>query len=250
MKARLTVYIFLFIAASYLAPLRANAQAAPEKSKIICDHAAPPRGMHYVCKSQCDCHLEGQLRNEDDGSPIPSDNDSHRVCQYQPPQQGNLLVCDSACKCQVFGPKEPQKVESKEAAKGACQQLIRSIVAPVYPPIARTNRIAGAVFVQIEIGDDGFVKTARAIEGHPMLTQAALEAVKRWSFNTTCNRVRMVDVRFRLSTNEETDPPGVIINPPDEVEVVAGTIQVDTTSTALAKSKRKKKAAKAPVTSK
>jgi hypothetical protein len=38
-----------------------------EKNKIICDHAAPPLGMHYVCKSQCDCHLEGKLKNDEDG---------------------------------------------------------------------------------------------------------------------------------------------------------------------------------------
>ena len=81
MKARLTVYIFLFIAASYLAPLRANAQAAPEKSKIICDHAAPPPGMHYVCKSQCDCHLEGKLKNDQDGiAPAPTP-DNQGACQ-------------------------------------------------------------------------------------------------------------------------------------------------------------------------
>ena len=45
----------------------AFAQATEQKPKIICDHAAPPRGMHYVCKSQCDCHLEGKLKNDEDG---------------------------------------------------------------------------------------------------------------------------------------------------------------------------------------
>src|SRR5947209_1271618 len=42
-------------------------QAVEQKPKIICDHAAPPRGMHYVCKSQCDCHLEGKLKKGEDG---------------------------------------------------------------------------------------------------------------------------------------------------------------------------------------
>ena len=43
-------------------------QAVEQKPRIICDHAAPPRGMHYVCKSQCDCHLEGKPKNDEDGS--------------------------------------------------------------------------------------------------------------------------------------------------------------------------------------
>ena len=54
-----------------LVPVLALAQAAPERPRIICDHAAPPRGMHYVCKSQCDCHLEGKLKNDEDGAMPP-----------------------------------------------------------------------------------------------------------------------------------------------------------------------------------
>jgi len=67
MKARLPSLALFFAFAIFLASLPANAQTAFEKKKIICDHAAPPRGMHYVCKSQCDCHLEGKLKNDEDG---------------------------------------------------------------------------------------------------------------------------------------------------------------------------------------
>src|SRR3954466_1057219 len=99
-------------------PILALAQAASEKPKIICDHAAPPRGMHYVCKSQCDCHLEGKLKNDEDGIAAG-----------------------------VRGP----------AAVDVCQPLMSSIFAPPYPAIARQNRIAGTVFVQVEIDPEGNV---------------------------------------------------------------------------------------------
>ena len=35
--------------------------------KRICDHAAPPEGMHYVCAPQnaCDCHLEKDAAEEE-----------------------------------------------------------------------------------------------------------------------------------------------------------------------------------------
>jgi hypothetical protein len=57
----------LRLGAFLLVPAFTFGQAAGQKPNIICDHAAPPRGLHYVCKSQCDCHLEGKLKNDEDG---------------------------------------------------------------------------------------------------------------------------------------------------------------------------------------
>ena len=119
MKTRLPVYIFLILAAIHLAPLSAHAQVAPEKQKIICDHAAPPRGMHYVCKSQCDCHLEGKLKNDEDGvAPAPAGDASEpKVCNYEPPKPGELLVCDSDCKCRPYlASKKKSKKKVKTSA--------------------------------------------------------------------------------------------------------------------------------------
>src|SRR3954462_174129 len=130
-----------------LLPVLALGQASAQKPKIICDHAAPPRGMHYVCKSQCDCHLEGKLQNDD-----------------------NAL--DSA---------EPPKQSSYE-----CQPLMTRVFAPLYPPIARTNRIAGKVFVQVEVSADGSVTNASVVEGHPLLRKTALKAARQWRFNPKC----------------------------------------------------------------
>src|SRR4051794_10976398 len=95
----------------------AGAQDATQKPRIICDHAAPPRGMHYVCKSQCDCHLEGKLKNDEDvvapvRVPAPTGDETEaRVCKYDAPKVGELLVCGSDCKC------EPQaKVDQRLVA--------------------------------------------------------------------------------------------------------------------------------------
>src|SRR3954470_11189444 len=104
-----------------LIPVLAFAQAAPEKQKIICDHAAPPPGMHYVCKSQCDCHLEGKLRNDEDGiAPVPSpasDANEPKACRYDAPKTGELLICDSACKCRPYlSPKQKSKKKDRVSA--------------------------------------------------------------------------------------------------------------------------------------
>jgi hypothetical protein len=96
-------------------------QATEQKPKIICDHAAPPRGMHYVCKSQCDCHLEGKLKNDEDGvvpAPVdakPRDTAEPRVCKYDAPKPGNLLVCDSDCRCRTYIKAKGQRKGTKKA---------------------------------------------------------------------------------------------------------------------------------------
>jgi len=182
-----------------LLPVLALAQAAPEKQKIICDHAAPPPGMHYVYKSQCDCHLEGKLKNDEDG---------------------------------VAPPPAPADI---------CQPLMTSIFAPPYPQIARYNRIAGTVFVQVEIDPEGNVTGTSIQNGHPLLTGVVLKAAKRWRFSTGCSKVQTVSVRFDLTDDEDRNPAGFKFNPPDDISVVADAPVVQPTETAIGKKKTKKK---------
>jgi TonB family protein len=58
--------------------------------------------------------------------------------------------------------------------------------APAYPPIAKTARIQGDVRLLIEIASDGSAKNVSVLSGHPMLVQAAEDAVKQWRFG--CQR--------------------------------------------------------------
>jgi len=61
---------------------------------------------------------------------------------------------------------------------------LRSI-APVYPPIAQQARVEGEVAIEAVIGEDGRVREARVVRGKPLLNDAALEAVKQWTFTPT-----------------------------------------------------------------
>jgi periplasmic protein TonB len=61
--------------------------------------------------------------------------------------------------------------------------LIR--ILPVYPEIARTARISGIVVLQAIIDEDGRVESIEVLEGHPILAQAAVEAVKQWQYSPT-----------------------------------------------------------------
>jgi protein TonB len=55
-------------------------------------------------------------------------------------------------------------------------------VEPSYPSIAKQARIQGSVLLRATIGKDGSIENLRLLSGHPMLAQAAFEAVRQWRY--------------------------------------------------------------------
>jgi TonB family protein len=55
-------------------------------------------------------------------------------------------------------------------------------VPPVYPALAQSAHITGAVTIEATIGTDGKVIDAKVVKSIPMLDQAALDAVKQWEY--------------------------------------------------------------------
>jgi protein TonB len=58
-------------------------------------------------------------------------------------------------------------------------------VKPVYPPIAIQTRVQGVVVLEAIISKEGTIESLRVISGHPLLNQAALDAVKQWRYRPT-----------------------------------------------------------------
>jgi protein TonB len=56
---------------------------------------------------------------------------------------------------------------------------------PVYPALARQARIQGNVVLHAIIDKDGKVAQLEVMSGHPLLVQAALDAVKQWRYKPT-----------------------------------------------------------------
>jgi TonB family protein len=61
---------------------------------------------------------------------------------------------------------------------------VKSKVAPVYPELAKRMNLTGVVKVMITVNSNGQVKNAKLVGGHPVLANAALEAVKKWRFES------------------------------------------------------------------
>ena len=76
---------------------------------------------------------------------------------------------------------------------------------PVYPPLAKQARIQGTVQLTVSIGPDGAVTDVQVISGHPLLVDAAVEAVKQWVYQPTLLNgnpvgvITQVEVNFTLS---------------------------------------------------
>jgi TonB family C-terminal domain len=76
-------------------------------------------------------------------------------------------------------------------------RAVKVRVAPVYPELARKMKIVGVVRVEITVSANGSVKSARLVGGHPVLANAALDAVKRWRFETaSAESTGVVQFRF------------------------------------------------------
>lgn len=58
-------------------------------------------------------------------------------------------------------------------------------VEPVYPELARKLNLSGTVKVKIAVAPNGTVTDAKAVGGHPVLVNAAVDAARKWRFEPT-----------------------------------------------------------------
>ena len=73
---------------------------------------------------------------------------------------------------------------------------IKSRVDPSYPELARRMNIAGTVRIEVVIAQNGTVKSARALGGHPLLIQSATEAVRKWRYEPGPESTAVIEFHF------------------------------------------------------
>jgi periplasmic protein TonB len=83
-------------------------------------------------------------------------------------------------------PPPPKPTQSRIRQGGNVQAAkLMNKVQPSYPPLARQTRISGTVRLHAIIGKDGSVQQLEVMSGHPLLVQAALDAVRQWKYQPT-----------------------------------------------------------------
>jgi TonB family protein len=76
---------------------------------------------------------------------------------------------------------------------------VRNKVPPVYPEAARQARIEGVVRLHVIITKDGTITQMEVLSGHPLLVQAALDAVRKWVYEPTLLEGKPVEVDTEIA---------------------------------------------------
>jgi len=98
-------------------------------------------------------------------------------------------------------PKPTPKPAPKTISGGVVNGKATSLPKPPYPAAARAVRASGAVSVQVLIDEDGRVVSANAVNGHPLLRQAAEQAARSARFSPTALSGQPVKVSGIITYN-------------------------------------------------
>lgn len=72
---------------------------------------------------------------------------------------------------------------------------------PTYPSLARAARIEGMVVLQAIISKQGTIENLKVVSGHPMLVQAAIDAVREWRYRPYILNNEPVEVETQITVN-------------------------------------------------
>jgi len=77
----------------------------------------------------------------------------------------------------------PAKIEPALAGTNFQEPKLIKKVEPIYPELARNAHVSGDVSLQISIDEKGDVSEISVVQGHPLLADAAINAVKQWKYS-------------------------------------------------------------------
>ncbi len=95
-----------------------------------------------------------------------------------------LALCLATAGAEWFGPV-PAAAQDQPKQQANTEELSRKAktkVLPVYPEVARRMSIEGTVRLAVVVAPNGTVKSSKPVGGHPLLVNAAMDAMKQWRF--------------------------------------------------------------------
>jgi protein TonB len=76
--------------------------------------------------------------------------------------------------------------------------MLISSVEPRYPELAKRARVQGTVLLAALIDKNGRVANLHTVQGHPLLVEAALDAVRQWRYRPTILNGQPVEVETHI----------------------------------------------------
>jgi len=102
-----------------------------------------------------------------------------------------LAVCTSAI---LF--TSPSSLSAQQDQSESKRKMVTKVT-PNYPGLARSMNISGTVKVEAVVSPDGTVKSASLTGGHPLLGQAAVDAIRKSKWETGPHETHeLITVRF------------------------------------------------------
>jgi protein TonB len=98
-------------------------------------------------------------------------------------------------------PSSPVNSANPKQGGNIQQAVLVSRKEPEYPKIAKQTGAKGAVVLNATIGKDGHIKAVKVISGHPMLQNAAKEAVMQWVYKPTLLNGQAVETETQITLN-------------------------------------------------
>jgi TonB family protein len=95
--------------------------------------------------------------------------------------------------------RQSQTPGSINVGKQFPESKLMKRVEPVYPESALKARVQGRVTLEVNIDEEGNVTEAKVIQGHPLLDDAAVAAVKQWKYTPTLLNGKPVPVIATVS---------------------------------------------------
>lgn len=78
------------------------------------------------------------------------------------------------------------------------KRKVKSRVMPAYPDLAHHMNVSGKVRIQVVIKADGHIKSTHVLGGHPLLAQAAVDALKEWRFEPAASETtEVIEFEFK-----------------------------------------------------
>jgi periplasmic protein TonB len=107
------------------------------------------------------------------------------------------LMCGSDCTT-IARPPEPVK---RVRLSHLSEAFLMRKVDPVYPRTAVLTHTYGAVQLHAIIAKDGSIQSLTVVSGHPILVEAAMEAVRRWRYKPYMLNDEPVEVETFITVN-------------------------------------------------
>ena len=84
---------------------------------------------------------------------------------------------------------QQEQIEAKRKVLGK--------VVPVYPELAHKMHISGSVKLEVIVAPNGSPKNPKALGGHPLLVQAASDAISKWKWAPSAQETtESIEIKF------------------------------------------------------